>query len=194
MSSDVHPASSVETAGSRRAIEQAARELFAERGFNEVTIRDIAARAKVSPALVMKTAGSKQALYQQTATIDPPALPDVPRSRLGAALVSEIIDRHRRGEIEHLGRALLLHLTSPEPEAIRVRFLAGYVDPLAEVLKGPDPRRQAELVVAALSGLVSMLRVYHSPAITDDLEAVRASYAPAVQLLIDEGQPVSPDR
>ena len=39
---------------SRSAILEAARELFSEHGYKEVTIRDIATAAGVSPALVMK--------------------------------------------------------------------------------------------------------------------------------------------
>ncbi|NIQ52267.1 MAG: helix-turn-helix transcriptional regulator, partial [Gemmatimonadetes bacterium] len=68
---------------SRDAILTAAAELFAERGFDQVTIRDIATRANLSPAMVMKCGGSKKQLFYRTARITPPPLPAVPDSELG---------------------------------------------------------------------------------------------------------------
>ncbi|MET1133448.1 MAG: helix-turn-helix domain-containing protein, partial [Aeromicrobium sp.] len=99
----------------RASVWRAAGELFARSGFGEVTIRAIAARAGTSPALVMKVAGSKEELFHRTATITAPELPDVPVSRLGEALVAELIDRQRRGDLEHLGRALMLRVNAPDP-------------------------------------------------------------------------------
>jgi AcrR family transcriptional regulator len=48
------------------AILDAAEELFAERGFTAVTVRDIAAEAGVSHALVHRYLGSKQHVYRET--------------------------------------------------------------------------------------------------------------------------------
>lgn len=171
--------------GSRSAILAAARDLFAIHSYGEVTIREIAARAEVSPALVMKCCGTKQDLFHATAAITPPPLPEVPLAELGTALVDEVIGRHERGEIEHLARALLLRLTSPDPDAVRDQFLAGYADPLAAVLQGANGRIRAELVLAALTGLVASLRILKLPASTADIAVLRREYSPLVQHLID---------
>lgn len=47
----------------RQRIEAAARELFAERGFNATSVRAVAAAAGVDPSLVHHYFGSKQALF-----------------------------------------------------------------------------------------------------------------------------------
>ena len=171
---------------SAEAIREAARTLFAERAYPEVTIRDIAALAGVSPALVMKCGGSKLELFHQTGTIAPPQLPAVPLGELGAALVDDLVGRCERGEIEHLARAINLRITAPEPEQVRARFLAGYVEPLAAVIGGPDAQVRAELVVGALTGLATTLRIYGTPAASADLDQVRTHYGRAVQLLLDD--------
>ncbi len=49
-------------AATRKAISDAATELFLERGFDEVSIREIAERADVSPTTVFAHFPSKEAL------------------------------------------------------------------------------------------------------------------------------------
>lgn len=172
--------------GSRQAILEAAGELFSTRGYGQVTIRDIAARAGTSPALVMKRGGSKHDLYQATARIVPPPLPDVPDEHLGRALVNDLLERHQRGDLEHLARALMLRLTAPDPETVRRHFLHGYVDPLTQRLNGPDAQLRAELVVAALSGLAATIRLFETPSSTTSPERVLALYGDLVQQLLDQ--------
>lgn len=177
----------------REAVWQAAADLFARNGFPEVTIRAIAARAGTSPALVMKVAGSKEELFHRTATITAPDLPDVPASELGRALVAELIERQRRGDLEHLGRAMMLRANAPDPKAVRAKFLRGYVAPLATVLDGPAAGLRAELAVAALLGLATTLRFFESPTLIADLDQVEAAYGPIVQQLLDGTPPLAPD-
>lgn len=169
----------------RAAVWRAAADLFARKGYPEVTIRAIAARAGTSPALVMKVAGSKAELFHRTATITAPELPDVPVSRLGQALVTELVDRQRRGDLEHLGRSMTLRVNAPDPEAVREKFLQGYVAPLAAALGGPDGTLRAELAVAALLGLATILRYFEAPTLLAELDEVEAAYGPIVQRLLD---------
>jgi AcrR family transcriptional regulator len=49
----------------RRAIEQAAEDLFAEKGFVKATVDEIAQRARVAPATVYAVAGGKQGLLKK---------------------------------------------------------------------------------------------------------------------------------
>jgi AcrR family transcriptional regulator len=171
---------------SRRAILAAAAELFAERGFNQVTIRDIAARADLSPAMVMKCGGSKRELFLEVATVTPPALPDVPLAELGAALVTELLDRHRRDAIEPLVRALVLRLSAPDPDAVRERYVNGYIGPLTERLGGNESARiRAELIVSALSGLAGSFRIFELSASRADPDTVARHYSEVIQRLID---------
>lgn len=181
------------SSGSRAAVLAAARELFAERGFNQVTIRDIAARADLSPAMVMKCGGSKKQLFYEAATVTPPPLPDVSLAELGHALVRDLLDRYQRDAIEPLTRALVLRLSAPDPDAVRERFLTGYVDPLAERLgAGGDGRLTAELIVSTLCGLAANLRIFEVPHSRAALDEVAAKYGQLVQQLINQARAEDP--
>jgi AcrR family transcriptional regulator len=153
---------------------------------NQVTIRDIAARADLSPAMVMKCGGSKRELFYEAATVVPPALPDVPSAHLGQALVRELLERFCASSVEPLSRALVLRLSAPDPESVRQRFISGYLDPLAERLGGDqDAHLRAELAVAALVGLAATLRVFEAPASGATPDEVAQRYGPVVQTLLD---------
>ncbi|MFZ1103905.1 MAG: helix-turn-helix domain-containing protein, partial [Hyphomicrobiaceae bacterium] len=54
----------------RAAILTAARELFAAHGYERTTVRDIAARASIDAAMVMRYFGSKDALFARAADFD----------------------------------------------------------------------------------------------------------------------------
>ncbi|MFH5824693.1 TetR family transcriptional regulator [Georgenia sp. AZ-5] len=185
--SDDHPAASTEErrSPSRDAVLVAARELFAERGYNKVTIRDVAAGAGLSPAMVMKCAGSKRELFYQAATLTPPPLPDVPDAELGATLVRQLVERTEAGAIEPLTRALILRLSGPDPDSVRQRFTVGYLDPLTERLGGDEQARlRAELVIAALAGLTVNLRIFEMPVSRERTEEVIRLYGALLQRLM----------
>ena len=77
--------------GTREAILSAARAAFAEQGYDKATIRGIAARAAVDPALVLHYFGSKERLFG--AALQIPFTPgEVLRTALGA-------DPDRLGEV-----------------------------------------------------------------------------------------------
>ena len=56
--------------GTRRAILDAARAAFAARGFEQATIRAVAADAGVDPSMVMRYFGSKAGLFTAAVTMD----------------------------------------------------------------------------------------------------------------------------
>ena len=66
----------------------AARQRFAESGFERATIRAIAADANIDPSMVMRYFGSKDQLFAAAADFDLqiPDLSDVERDQLGARL------------------------------------------------------------------------------------------------------------
>lgn len=73
----------------------AAREHFANRGYEKATVRGIAADAGIDPALVIRYFGAKEALFAAAADFDLklPDLSSMPRSKLGAALATHLLDR-----------------------------------------------------------------------------------------------------
>src|SRR6187397_2670639 len=93
--------------GMRRSSEQtkavilaAARERFAESGFERATIRAIAADANIDPSMVMRYFGNKDLLFAAAADFDLqiPDLSDGDRDKLGARLVAHFLDRWERDE------------------------------------------------------------------------------------------------
>src|ERR1700704_5260566 len=78
----------------------AARERFAESGYEAATIRAIAADANIDPSMVMRYFGNKEQLFAAAAEFDL-ELPDfsaVDRDELGARLVAYFMDRWERDD------------------------------------------------------------------------------------------------
>src|SRR3954467_2131179 len=88
------------SAETKSVILAAARERFAESGFERATIRAIAADANIDPSMVMRNFGNKNQLFAAAAEFDLqlPDLSDVSRDQLGARLVARFLERWERDE------------------------------------------------------------------------------------------------
>src|ERR1700735_775785 len=117
--------------GTRRAILGAARATFAARGYEQTTIRAVAARAGVDASMVMRYFGSKAGLFTAAAagSFDPPDLRCVPVRRRGEALVRYFVDRW---ESSPTGDTLVLLLrTAVTDEAVAAQLQANFTGMIA---------------------------------------------------------------
>ena len=64
------PAKTTKSERTRAAILKAAQELFAEFGYDRTTVRDVAARAAIDAAMVMRYFGSKDELFARATVVD----------------------------------------------------------------------------------------------------------------------------
>jgi AcrR family transcriptional regulator len=183
----------VEGPGSRRRdagdtrvrLMQAATELFAERGFDRATVRDIGERAGVDPALIARYFGGKTQLY--IATLRNDTEPD-PVDLLTADRLAQLLDRaahHHPGPI--LQAAVRMHDDAAAQEAAMAELHSRLITPLRErfVRDGRSkPALQAEVVVAAFIG-ISLAR---SVGTLDELSGAAADeLLPIVRALLTSG-------
>jgi AcrR family transcriptional regulator len=145
---------------SHDAILRSAGRLFGERGYRAVTVRDIAADAGVSAALVMKQFLSKEKLY---AAVQPDesllAELQAPTGELGRTLVFRVLMRRERGMQEPWAVIPFAVLDSPDPEAARADVRERYVSAIAQLIGDTTPeRRFASTVTALMTGLGETIR------------------------------------
>src|SRR5699024_7200429 len=106
---------------SKEAIVSAARAEFASSGYERATIRTIAARAGIDPAMVIRYFGSKRALFSASIEVDLGVESiEVPSARehLGGALVRHVVSRW---EGDHTLRILLRTALTDDHFLARVR-------------------------------------------------------------------------
>jgi AcrR family transcriptional regulator len=141
----------------RAAILAAAREAFAAEGFERATIRDIAARAAIDPALVIRYFGSKEGLFARAADFDL-RLPDfagLDRSNIGPAIVAHFLEIWE-GEGGNGGLTILLRSAASNAiaaEKLRDVFAGQVLPALARAGGGSDAAARAGLVSSQLLGL-----------------------------------------
>jgi AcrR family transcriptional regulator len=115
------------------AIHESAIELLAERGPREVTVREIAARARVNHALVHRHFGTKDELIRTVLTAQSSAIAAAAKNRRGTAAMLTLLEEHR-AYFRALARAVLdspaLLAGSPPPAATAFLRLVG--DPGAD--------------------------------------------------------------
>jgi AcrR family transcriptional regulator len=131
----------------------AARERFAESGYEAATIRTIAADARIDPSMVMRYFGNKEQLFAAAAEFDLrfPDLSGVPRSDLGTALVSHFLVRWEEDDALVV---LLRSATTNAEAAQRMKdiFASQLMPALEEVMPDDAPRR-AGLIATQVLGM-----------------------------------------
>jgi AcrR family transcriptional regulator len=138
----------------RAAIEEAARCLFAERGFERTTVRDIAAAAATDAALVIRYFGSKDELFALVAEPDL-SLPDVSNidhSRIGETLVRYFLQLWEGAS----GMPVLLRSAASNAaaaERLRRVFMSQVVPVIAAAGSSSSAPQRAGLVASQLLGL-----------------------------------------
>lgn len=140
----------------RAAIIAAAQEVFAAHGYERATVRDIAARADIDPAMIIRYFGSKDELFARVAVFDL-KLPDLragDSNRVGDALVEHFLSQWEDGTNGGL-TVLLRSAASNEYAAEKLRAVfVGQVMPAIASLGGTaGAAERAALVASQLLGL-----------------------------------------
>ena len=140
----------------RDAILEAARTLFAEKGYDGTTVRDIAAAANIDPAMVIRYFGGKDLLFARAADIDL-RLPDIsalPRANVGETLVRHFLFMWEDDAGSSPLPIALRSAASNELAAERLReIFASQVAPVIARLAGQDTPAVAGLVATQILGL-----------------------------------------
>ncbi len=182
-------------ADTRGTILDSARELFSAHGFERTTIRAVALRAGVDPALVLHYFGSKDSLF--LAAIELPFEPEAVLPHLVAGDVDTLGERVARFVVGLLedetarGRVLaVIRAAASEPAA--AQLLRGLIerrirDPIARGLGAEDAELRASLMGSQIVGLVMARHVVGvEPLASLPADQLAATIAPTFQRYLAE--------
>jgi AcrR family transcriptional regulator len=167
----------------RAAILDAAQRLFAQHGHGRTTVRDIAAKASIDPALVVRYFGSKDELFVRAAAFDlrMPDLSKVKRSQIGDTLIRRFLEL---GEGFTGMTVLLRSAASNDYAASRVRelFAAQVLPAFARVGSRADAAERAGLVASQLLGLALCRYILKIPPVAEmSTEEIVKHIGPTIQ-------------
>jgi len=171
---------------SKQAIWAAASELFGEQGYANTPVRDIASRAGVDPALVIRHFGSKELLFLDTMQLTTGEVLqfDLPLATLGERIVRYVMRTDDRIRNTYLALVRASDTTGVA-SVLRAMHEESFVAPLREILDGPDRELRARLVAAMVGGLMySLWTVGDELLLERDPGAIVELYAPGLQRLI----------
>ncbi|MFJ6437978.1 TetR/AcrR family transcriptional regulator [Streptomyces sp. NPDC091416] len=179
----------------RRATEarilDSARELFAEKGFEQTTIRAVAAAASVDPALVMQYYGSKRELFSQAVRVVPAALTATDTDELVDQLLASL--GLKLGGLPEGTLAMMRSMLTDQAAADHVRAALGrQIDSVGAALPAAeDPELRATLLVTVLLGVTIGHQFLGLTALREvPADHVAALLRPAIKALT--GSPRSP--
>lgn len=170
----------------RLAILTAAREQFAQHGYDRASIRAIAARATIDPSMVIRYFTSKESLFAAAVDVDLrlPDLASVPASRRGRVLTEHFFSLWEGEGSNDVLPILLRSAVTNEQVAERLRavFRRQVVAMIGPVVDEPEVARRASLIASQLLGVVLTRRLLRLPGIVDrPVDDVVADLAPTVQ-------------
>lgn len=188
--SDSRPSREERRRRTEAAILDAARALFADVGFERTTIRAVAGRAGVDPALVMQYYGSKDGLFAASAHwyAERKELTSATLDELPAAALADLLSGMEDPELRCAASAVLRScLTNESARAVmRDQVMKDKHDRLAATIGGPDAELRAGLLGAVMIGTTIARYLLEIPAVaeasTDDIERV---LEPVLKALVD---------
>ncbi|NRQ37497.1 TetR family transcriptional regulator [Nonomuraea sp. NN258] len=146
----------------RQRLLDAARELFAEHSYEQVTVRMIAAAAGANIALVGRYFGSKAGLFGAVMEGEPSVrrVFDGDPAGLPRRLAEYAAERMFHDPESAILRSLERSAGHPDVQALlRERLSNAIVGPLAARLDGPDAHARARMATAVFLGIGSMRRL-----------------------------------
>jgi AcrR family transcriptional regulator len=169
---------------------EAARELFAADGFERATIRGVAARAGVDPALVMQHFGNKEALFAASTrwSSEHQRILTATSDSLAAAAIDDVLSHFEYADDSEAAVALLRNcLTHPAALAVmRDQVMSERKQAVAAGLKGPDAELRAGLFAACMIGLgMSRYLIKLEPVASASPEDLHRLMEPVLNALVE---------
>src|SRR4051794_20170185 len=170
---------------------QAARRLFAEEGFERATIRAVAGRTGVDPALVMQYFGSKEGLFAAAmeGAHGGGTARTAPREEIPPAVLRDALAKFEGTDDREAAVALLRNfLTHPEANRImRDEVLCSLIRDLAHTIGGDDAELKAALLMSCVAGMSLARYVLELPGLAGaDRNDVERLLLPALQAPVGE--------
>jgi AcrR family transcriptional regulator len=167
-----------------------ARRLFAEEGFDRATIRAVAKRTGVDPALVMQYFGSKEELFAAAmkGAHGGGSARTAPREEIPAAALRDVLRKFEEADDREAAVALLRNfLTHPEANRImRDEVMCAVTTDLARTIGGPDAQLKAALLLSCTAGMALARYLLELPGLAgasrSDIERLMV---PALKALLD---------
>ncbi|MFG1925408.1 TetR/AcrR family transcriptional regulator [Cryptosporangium sp. NPDC048952] len=136
----------------------AARQLFAELGYDRTTIRAVAKAAGVDAGLVMRYFGSKDELFAHAAVLDAAALPaeELPHDSVDEMVEAMLDSLATRMDAEPVASLAVLRSMLTNADAAERWRAAGVpqLDQIAAAIPGDDAELRASLLGAIVHGVI----------------------------------------
>lgn len=178
----------------REDILDAARDLFSQQGYEKASMRAIARRAKVDPALIVHYFSSKEGLLTESLTLplDPARLLDdglrgVADDEVGEALVRTVLGLWDRPALRQRLLSMLRVGMSHEIAmgVLRQTFARTVLAAVARLADDDTAALRAELVAAQMIGLMMARMVMKLPQIAEaDADDLARLVGPSIQLYL----------
>lgn len=164
--------------------------LFAEVGFEKTTIRGVASRAGIDPALVMQYYGNKEGLFAASARwfTDRKQVTHAAREDIPATALSDMFDGFGDEQTRCAAIAVLRNCLTHERarDVMRDEVMSERHSIIAETIGGDDAELRAGLLGAVMIGTTIARYLLEIPAVSgasrEDLERVML---PVLQALVD---------
>jgi len=171
---------------------QEARRLFAEEGFERATIRAVARRTGVDPALVMQYFGSKEGLFAAAmeGAHSGGTARGVSRAEIPAAVLRDVLAKFEGTDDREAAVALLRNfLTHHEARRImRDEVMCSLIGDLSRTIGGSDAELKAALMMSCAAGMALARYVLELPGLADAAaEDVERLLRPALEAVLEAG-------
>jgi AcrR family transcriptional regulator len=176
--------------GAREAILEASRAVFGELGYDAATIRLVAARAGVDPALIYHYFGSKQQLFVVAMELPEawrttvPVLAAGPREELGERMARFTLHLWDDAATKPLLLGLVRSAVSDPLAAEKVRQLLtdGPLVAISDALGLPDGRLRAQMAGSHVMGVAMLRHILRvEPVASAELETLVRILSPVLQ-------------
>lgn len=176
-----------DAATTKAAILAAAQDAFSGDSYDEVGVRDIAAAARVDPALVIRYFGSKESLFA-AAVLSSLGEPDFlagDRALYGERLARMLATKEAKAGFDPTLAIIRSSLSPTTSGMIREVVDEQVIAPLAAQLGGADAEARAALLMSHVFGLfMSRLVLRNRALVTADPETLISLLQPVLQLYI----------